>query len=447
VTDLLSRASSKFFSAFLTLLLAGAFLGNTILIYASLIPLFTVALALTFSQPSRVIVSRAEKEMALYVDDDAGISLRVEIPDGVGLVTLADTPPKHFKLVGGNNFRVFWKGFGKEIVADISYKVRCTRRGVYQLSKINWESIHPLFLKQTKIGSSKDALRLIVRHRPLAVRKIRGVRTFSKIPLPSESSAKMGVATTDFREIRDYLPGDPYRSINWKATAKLVHSHKKWLPKVNEFEREGKRVVWIFLDKSAGMSLGSTIKNSLEYAVQAATALTRFYLERDCRVGLCVYGSKGAERIVLPDVGNRQYYRILKELTALEPEDGQKSTDSSTSLRNAVKKCRGHLVGSNPLSIIITSVSARNVGSLVEGVKEMRKCTLRRGTKESQVIVIHVAGNHIAARDDYEGIAADLMELENRYVIWKVRRAGARVVSWNPMRHSLAKLLLTRLRS
>jgi len=452
--NLLSKASLKFFSASLTLLLAGAFLGNLILIYTSLIPLFIIAFALALDQPSKVVVSRTEKELALYVDDTVAISLRVEVPDGVGLVTVADTPPRHFELVEGNNFKVLWKGFKKKSV-NISYKVKCTKRGVYQLSPINWESVHPLLLKQTRKGFSEEALKLVVRHRPFVIERVRGIETLSKVPLPSGSSAKMGIATTDFREIRDYAPGDPYRSINWKATARHVHSHKLWSPKVNEFEREGKKVVWIFLDKSANMVLGPFVKNSFEYAIRAATALARFYLERDCRVGLCVYGSAGAEELIFPDVGSRQYYKILRTLTGLEPEIRlEAETDfkafqeevAPASLKGAVRRCRGHLIGTNPLSIIITSISPKNVEALMEGVKEIRKYTMLGRIKASQIIVIHLMGNHIAARDDYEEMAAELIELRNRYLVKKVRRAGAQVVPWNPLRHSFARLLLTGLR-
>jgi len=449
------------------MLLAGVFLGNSILIYVSLIPLFVIVFTLVLDQPSRVIVRRAEKELELYLDEDATISLQVEIPSGVGLVTVADTLPTHFKLVEGNNFRVLWKGF-KEKTVNTSYKVKCTKRGVYQLSPISWEAMHPLLLKQTKMGSGEEALKLIVRHRPLAIKKVRSTKALSKVPLPLGSSAKMGVATTDFREIRDYVFGDPYRSINWKATARHACSYKAWLPKVNEFEREGKKVVWIFLDKSANMALGPAIRNSFEYAVEAATALARFYLERDCRVGLCVYGSAGAEVVVFPDVGGRQYYKISRELTGIEVERRQRcgmtcegpegletraeakeleKETPSAYLRSAVRRCRGHLMGANPLSIIITSISPRNVEALAEGVKEIRKYTVHERAKTPQVMVIHLMGYHVAARSDDEEIAADLVELRNWYVIKKVRQAGAIVIPWNPLRHSFARLLLTGLRA
>jgi len=442
---LLSRIPLKFFSAFLTLFSAGVSLGNLILIYVSLVPLFIIIFALAFDQPRGITVNRVERELTSYVGEDAAISFQVEVPDGVGLVTVADTPPQYFELVEGNNFRVLWKGLKRKVV-DVSYKVKCTKRGIYSLSPIKWETRHPFFLKQTKIGFSEEPLKLIVKHRPFSVKRVRSAKTLSKIPLPLGSSAKMGITTTDFREIRDYLPGDPYRSINWKATARHALHYKTWLPKVNEFEREGKKVVWIFLDKSANMILGPVTKNSFEYAVQAAAGLARFYLERDCRVGFCVYNSVGAEKIIFPDAGGRQYYKIVRELTGLEAETEERAFAVS-SLRNAVRECRGHLMGSSPLSIIITTILPKNFEAVIEGVKEIRKYAARVRSRSRQIIIIHVMGYHIAARENHEEAAASIMELRNQSIIREVRRAGASVVSWNSLRQSLPKLLLAGLRS
>jgi len=140
--------------------------------------------------------------------------------------------------------------------------------------------------------------------------------------------------------------------------------HKVPQPKVNEFEREGKKVVWIFLDRSASMALGPITKSALEYAIEAATGLSCFYLERDCKVGLCMFN--GAEKIVFPDVGRKQYYRILRE---------------------AVEKCHGHLVGVNPPSIIITSMSPKNYRQIIDGVREIWKYAYPVRSRSRQIII------------------------------------------------------------
>jgi len=111
---LLSNILLRFFSAFSTLFLSGVFLGNLILIYLSLIPLLMTIFALTINQPRSVTVNRLERELASYVDNEVTVPLKIEVSDGVGLVTVADTLPQYFKLTNGNNFRVLWKGIGKK---------------------------------------------------------------------------------------------------------------------------------------------------------------------------------------------------------------------------------------------------------------------------------------------------------------------------------------------
>ena len=449
--SLLSKIILKFLSAFLTLFLAGAFLGNLILIYVSLIPLLTIIFTLTFDQPRNIKIRRNENEITSYVDDSVSISVSINMQDGIGLVTLADILPEYFELVGENNFRVFWKGLGEK-AETLSYKVRCTKRGIYWLNALKWESRHPFMLKQTIVGAYDDALKLIVKHKPLSIKRVRGSKIISRIPLPLGSSAKLGIATTDFREIRDYCPGDPYRSINWKATARHMITYRNQLPKVNEFEREGKKVVWIFLDKSSNMAFGSIIRNSFEYAVRAATALIRFYLERDCKVGLCIYNHSGAEKIILPDIGRRQYHNIVRELVGVEVESPSSFLGEMNvqSLRNAVRECHGYLIGSNPLFIIITTITPKNLKQILEGVREIRKYTWTMGiirSKLQQIMIINVIGYEVATRDEIEEIAANLLELKNQYLIKEVKRLGALVTSWNPIRQSLTKLILAGLSS
>lgn len=427
------------------LLISGAFFGNMILIYLSLIPLFIAIFALTVNQPRKVIINRLNKELTSYSGNEVVVTLEIEVLNGIGLVTVADTLPQYFKLVEGNNFVILWKGFKKK-TQKFSYKIECTKRGFYLLGPIKWEARHPLLLKQTKINTIEKPLKLIVKQKHLSVKRMRSAKTFSKIPLPLGSSAKIGITTTDFREIRDYIPGDPYRSINWKATAKSVIQRRIFSPKVNEFEREGKKVVWIFLDKSAEMSLGPVIRNPLEYAIQAAAGLTRFYLERDCKVGLCIYGAGGAERIIFPDSGGRQYHKIFRELMSIEVESGNYNAKSSP-LKDAVKECRGHLLGSNPLSIIITTITPRNFKHIIEGVKEIRKYTFPVRGRHRQIILLDLMIHHVAARNFFEEAAADLLQIRKRQIIEDVKRIGASVYSWDPLRQSLAKLLLSGLRS
>jgi len=437
----------KLVGGFFTFLLASMFFGNALLLYFSFVPLLIAVFALVFDKPNGLTVERKEKEsrVSTWVNKNVEMSGTVQVEKGVGIVTVEDPLPEHFELVEGDNFRVFWKGF-RSLSDTFQYSIKCTKRGVYRIGPSNYECRHFSGFKQTKVNSYANDVELVVTPKPLNIRRMRDPRIFSRIPVPLGSITKLGMMTTDFREIRKYSPSDPYRYINWKATARLTGRIHPW-PLVNEFDREGKKVVWIFLDASSSMAIGTNVENAFEYAVQTVLGLTQFYLARNCHIGLYVYNDGG--KFLPPDTGRRQEYKIAKEILGLEVSSNTckekterpKLEKISEPLKKAVKKCRGHLLGTNPYSIIITMVRKENLQELIDGVKELQKYS-KKTSKQPQILVIHVMGYSIAAKGFYDNVGAVLLEMRNQPAIKALRRVGAFVIPWNPTRRSLTSLMI-----
>lgn len=89
----------------------------------------------------------------------------------------------------------------------------------------------------------------------------------------------------EMRELRELMPGDPFRRIAWKASArrgKLV---------VREFEREERDVVWVVLDASCELWAGAPGRAPLDALVDQASSIAARHLGRGDRVGLCVVAS------------------------------------------------------------------------------------------------------------------------------------------------------------
>jgi uncharacterized protein (DUF58 family) len=295
-----------------------------------------------------------------------------------------------------------------------------------------------------------------------------------------EARIKFGFPTTDFLEVRDYQAGDLYRNINWKVTARRLSSSPSAI-QVNEYEKEGKKMVWIFLDSATHMALGTTVKNTMEYAVRATLGLADYYLSRECQVGLCIYDydahewegsyqrTQGAlnldiaffgvnqmepkiefeetqeksetvrdsyfSRILFPDTGKKQQFRIMREMLNVDIRY------SGESLKEAIHSCRRHIVGTLPLFIIITMLDASKTEALYEGIKELYKYSGRL-RKSSSIIIFNVQGYNIAAQKDVEGIAAELLDYRNRPLTGILRSMGATVVNWNPQTQSFAQALI-----
>lgn len=456
----------------------GMFLGNIILITLGLVPIIFLSISVLIGQPRVESVERGGKDIKVNVDDKVQDTLKVCITDGPGIVTISDTLPMSFALEEGNNFRAIWKGLNKKTV-EISYNAQCAKRGYFDIRQVNYEVRHPLQITANVLGVLSAKRSIIVQPHPLFVRKIRNHKSISRIPMPMDARFRFGIPTTDFKEIRDYETGDNYRAINWKASAKhLSRSNPRFL--INDYEKEGKKVVWIFLDSAIHMALGTTVNNTMEYAIRAALGFTNFYLERDCRVGFCVYNHDASQwegpfekrnkqridlelpsleqmetdvyipslkdkslqagknrsetKVLFPDSGKRQLYKITREMLYVDIKY------SIESLKEAIHGCRRYIVGTQPLFILVSMIEGARIKGIVDGIKELHKYMGRGGGKPN-IILFNVQGYNIAAQSEEEKIAAGFLTYHTKPYYEYLRGMGVTVLNWDPIEESFASAL------
>lgn len=137
----------------------------------------------------------------------------------------------------------------------------------------------------------------------LALRAPSGVSSHSQ---PRRAVLAREVA--EFRELREHRPGDPFRRIAWKPSAR----RGKLL--VVETEEKFDTDVWVLLDASLELARGVTGRTPRERSLEHAASLIRARLEAGQRVGLIVYASRVLVR-VHPEPGRRQWLRMRLTLT------------------------------------------------------------------------------------------------------------------------------------
>ena len=412
----------------------GLFLQNVAIMLMSIVPLCFLTLGLSVDRPSDISARRSMSDVGAVVGDVVECKIEVSAKGGLGIVTFVDELPNEFELVEGNNFTAAWKGRGEKNVT-ISYKVKCAKRGTYSIN-LKSESRHPFGFKQTLKGEGNE-VEITVRPRLFDMRRMRGPSTSTRIPLPAGALARIGSPTMEFRELRQYAWGDPLRFINWKATARST-SRGNPVPIVNEYEREGKKLVWIFLDCSPAMLLGPSISNTFEHAVSAMCSLSHYYLSKGCMVGMCAFGG---ERIVLihPDAGNRQYRRILMESLKLEPS--RDASMSKMDLLAAVSECRGYLMGRKPLCIILGRFTERTLSSYRDGIRELSKyCAIGRG--RTSLILVNVMGYGLATKDLNGKIASGILVAKDKIFAKDLRGLSPFWIHWDPSAESLTSATL-----
>ena len=87
----------------------------------------------------------------------------------------------------------------------------------------------------------------------------------------------------EFEQIKEYVPGDDYRTINWKATAR-----KKDLM-VNNYTDEKSQQIYCLLNQGRAMKMPFEGMTLLDYAVNAALVLSNVALVRQDKAGLITF--------------------------------------------------------------------------------------------------------------------------------------------------------------
>ena len=119
--------------------------------------------------------------------------------------------------------------------------------------------------------------------------------------------ARAGGTGTDFFGVREYQPGDPSHSINWRASARNTDTLY-----ANEYQQERVADVGIVLDGRLRTNEFARGHSLFEYSVQAAASLADALLNQGNRVGLLLYASYLGW--TFPGYGKVQRERILHAL-------------------------------------------------------------------------------------------------------------------------------------
>jgi len=111
------------------------------------------------------------------------------------------------------------------------------------------------------------------------------------------------------KELREHMPGDPFKRIAWKASA------RRGQLLVREMEREERDIVWLVLDASVELWAGEEGKAPLDLAVDEVGGIAARHLGRGDKVGLAVFASRTRSWLV-PDGGPMQATRIVAALAS-----------------------------------------------------------------------------------------------------------------------------------
>jgi len=339
-----------------SLLILGSFL--LVLLYISKI-LFDLELKAAYNLR---VERRLEKPLVEGRATRVELSLTNNSLTPLLFVEVMDPYPPLFRLVGPSNKGVVSvPGRGK---ATLTYKVKpVVGRHILLPVKMIIRDPAGLFAREIEVGERQE-IRVQPGFEELKRRKMLIIPTLS--PGGALLAGKRGIGT-QFLDLREYVPGDEYRRIEWKSSARLRRLM------VKEYEQETSLEIMLVLDSSPTMAYGIIGSTKLEYSLRALASIAAYLLSRGDMVGLTIAKTRGA-RVLKPGRGKSQYARIMHLLSSVE---WPHSSTAPPDLAEALVKAAATMRRGRSLYIIFSDLekseeSVVRISGILEKLRSLR---------------------------------------------------------------------------
>lgn len=138
----------------------------------------------------------------------------------------------------------------------------------------------------------------------------------------------------EFAEVRNYEPGDDFRTIDWNVSARMAS------PYVKTFTEERELTVMLVVDQSGSTRFGEPMTKSA-LAVEVGAVLALAAAAQNDRVGALLFADE-VEQVIPPRKGRRHALRVIRDLIAFSPEG--RHTNLAVGLTYATRLLRHHSI-------------------------------------------------------------------------------------------------------
>jgi uncharacterized protein (DUF58 family) len=308
---------------------------------------------------------------------------------------------------------------------EVRYKAMPHRRGDEKFQDIHVESYGPLRLARRAFAFPAE-FAVKVYPNLLGVERMKLFARRRQLSLLGMHRVRKRGTGGEFEKLRPYVPGDEFRRINWKATARRNR------PVTADYETEKSQSVLLLLDAGRRMAPWVEGLTKLDYAVNAALMLSYVAGQNDDLVGLVVF-SHEMRTFLAPRKGRLQHRRIMERLYACEAELAY--VDYRRCFTEVASR-----VTKRSLVVIFTDVLDPDAANDLE----MALPLLRRRHQPLVVSLQDPGLEEIAERDPgdqdqlYESLVAREVYADRKRMVGEIARRGVHVLDAHPRDFSVA---------
>jgi uncharacterized protein (DUF58 family) len=406
-----TRKAALMLTSGISLILIGMMISNFQLMIAGLTFISFLAINGWVSGHSDLEITRTingtETTMAnVYKGDDVIVELTISNNSyrRTQQLEVFDNVPHEMKMRQGINQMRMNLGPGQS--ARIKYRVRCPLRGHYTLGPVSvrYRNVFNLFANESKVQDRTDITVFP------QVREIEEALLRSDVPkmYTGATTLKTPGPGMEFYSLREYLPGDAFRSINWKAYARTGELM------VNEKTRDAVTDVFIILDTRDVSRIGTVLKNPLEMGTIAAASISNYFIRRRDSVALVTYGER--MDYLSPETGDNQGYKVLSNLAAVRAK-------GSMPLQAVTNAMSSRMSRGSPVFIIS---SLEGDGTTLPAIRNL-------AARGHEVIVLSPSSidlERLISR--IPRMSYEVLKLERQNRLTAISGYGAKVIDWMP---------------
>jgi uncharacterized protein (DUF58 family) len=135
----------------------------------------------------------------------------------------------------------------------------------------------------------------------------------------------------EFDEVREYMPGDDVRTIDWNVTARTGWAH------VKRYVEEREMTAVLLVDLSLSGRFGSTHQLKVDLATEISAVLAFSAIKNNDKIGLLIFTDE-VEMFIPAKKGKQHVLRVIRELLSFKPTHSGTNVAGALSFLNKVLK-------------------------------------------------------------------------------------------------------------
>lgn len=348
--------------------------------------------------------------------DDNPVSIRLEsnYPFAVRVEVIDEVP-----FVFQRRDVLFKAAIRKQSDVTITYHLRPTERGVYGFG-------HVRVFVNTVLGLVQRRFTCCAPQDVKVYPSYMMLRQYELLAM-SNNLTEMGIKrirrighNTDFEQIKDYVVGDDYRTINWRATARR---HQLM---VNVYQEERAQQVYQVVDKGRMMQQTFNGMTLLDYAINASLVLSYVAINKQDKAGLVTFSDKFETFIH----ASRQsgHMQILQE--ALYAEHTEFAETDYSALLTGLSRHVSHR------SLLVLYTSFTSMAALRRQLSYLRQLAMRH-----RLLVVFFEDEELRTfantparktEDTYQRVIAEKFAYEQHLIVQTLRQYGIQALLTTP---------------